>query len=208
MRNSLVILISFMCMSDYCYADKVSTSKLTREACREHINLEEKKKGIEPGLLEAIAQIESRLSPLSVNAGGRGYSFRTVNEAVGFIKKKQNEGCKNISVGPMQLHVPSHRRHFSSIEEMLDPHHNISYAAKLLNRLKKKTGSMEKAVKLYHSDNPHASENYKNRVFSAWAKIRKKKTDSGVHNISTKATKNTDNLKKTSFKTSGKTKGK
>lgn len=189
-------------MSGSCAAEKASPPKLSREACREHISREEKSKGIEPGLLEAIAQIESKLSPLSVNAGGRGYSFKTVNEAVCFIKRKQSEGCKNISVGPMQLHLPSHRRNFTSIEDMLDPHQNISYAAKLLNRLKRKTGSMEKAVKLYHSDNPRASENYKNRVFGAWAKIRKRKGNPDIHEISAKIKKSTVGSKKISHKLS------
>lgn len=202
MRNSLIILIAFVCISGRCGAEKTSLPKLTREACREHIDREEKLKGIEPGLLEAIAQIESRLSPLSVNAGGRGYSFRTVGEAVCFIKRKQSEGCKNISVGPMQLHIPSHQRNFSSIEEMLDPHQNISYAAKLLNRLKRKTGSMEKAVKLYHSDNPHSSENYKNRVFGAWAKIRNRKTGSDTRAVSAKIGKDTAKITKRPFKSS------
>lgn len=181
-------------------AEKAPPPKLTRKACLEHIGREEKLKGIEPGLLEAIAQIESKLSPLSVNAGGRAHFFKTVSEAVCFIKKKQSEGCRNISVGPMQLHLPSHRRNFSSIEEMLDPHQNISYAAKLLSRLQRKTGSMEKAVKRYHSDNPHASENYKNRVFGAWAKIRKRKSESFVRETSAKLDKGAVTKSKTSAK--------
>ena len=176
-------------MSETFGAEKKTRPKLSPEACREHIDREEKLKGIEPGLLEAIAQIESQLSPLSVNAEGRGYSFRTVAEAVVFIKGKQNQGCKNISVGPMQLHIPSHGHHFRSIEEMLDPHQNISYAANLLNRLKRKTGSMEKAIKLYHSENPHFSENYKNRVFGAWAKIRGKKPKSHIREVSARTRK-------------------
>lgn len=199
MKNSLIILgvtlLTFINTSGHCVTEKAALPKLTREVCREHINREEKSKGIEPGLLEAIAQIESKLSPLSVNASGRAHSFQTVNEAVCFIKRKQSEGCKNISVGPMQLHIPSHRRNFKSIEEMFDPHRNISYAAKLLNRLIQKTGSTEEAVKLYHSDKPYASENYKNRVFGAWAKIRKRKSSSDVREISAKLDKGADEKK-------------
>ncbi|WP_198027240.1 transglycosylase SLT domain-containing protein [Candidatus Paracaedibacter symbiosus] len=173
-------------MTNKCGA-KPTQPHLTRDVCRYHIDAQEKSKGIEPGLLEAIGHIESKLAPLSVNASGRGYTFKTVAEAVRFIKDKQSQGCRNISVGPMQLHLPSHRRHFNSIEEMLDPQKNIGYAAKLLTRLKRQTGSTEKAVKLYHSaNNPIANEAYKNRVFGAWAKIRKRKTASGVKEVPTK----------------------
>ena len=162
-------------------------TKATPEVCRQHIDKEEKSKGIESGLLEAIAQIESKLTPYTVNVSGYGHSFKTVDAAVKFIKTKQNEGCRNISVGPMQLHLPSHRRNFNSIESMLDPQKNISYAANLFAKLIRRTGSTEKAVKMYHSGNHSKGEAYKNRVFGAWAKIRKRKTNSpDIHQISAK----------------------
>lgn len=156
-------------------ATKTAPKKLSHENCRYHIDKEEKSKGIEPGLLEAIAQIESKLQPLSVNAAGRAYKFKTIEEATSFIRTKQKEGYRNISVGPMQLHVPSHRQNFKSLEDMLDPQKNISYAAKLLTRLKRKTGSTEEAVKLYHSPDKEANQAYRKRVFGAWAAIRKRK---------------------------------
>lgn len=160
------------------------TVKVTADVCREHIVREEKSKGIDAGLLEAIAQIESKLAPYTVNASGYGHSFKTVDAAVQFIETKQKQGCHNISVGPMQLHLPSHRRHFKSIKEMIEPQKNISYAAKLLVKFKRQTGSMEKAVKMYHTGNPHAGEAYKNRVFGAWAKIRSRKAPTDLCSIS------------------------
>lgn len=187
MKKHLFFLFLFVLVLPSISIAGESSKKLTRNDCREHINKEEQSKGIEPGLLEAIAQIESKLFPLSVNAAGKAYNFKTIEEAATFIRTKQKEGYRNISVGPMQLHLPSHRRNFNSLEEMLDPHKNIIYAAKLLKRLKRQTGSTEKAVKLYHSPDSTANQAYKNRVFGAWSKIRKGRNDNTYKTPLTKA---------------------
>jgi soluble lytic murein transglycosylase-like protein len=146
----------------------------------EKIRQIEREKGIEPGLLEAIAQIESKLNPYVVNACGRGYQFKSAAEAAKFVKQKQNQGYRNISVGVMQLHVPSHHHHFASLEQMCEIENNVAYGAKLLKRLKKRNGSNEAAVKLYHSPNPRANEPYKSRVFGAWARIKLSRNEGAV----------------------------
>lgn len=143
--------------------------------CQNQIHFEEKSKGIEAGLLEAIATIESKLNPYVVNVQGNSHHFRNLQTAVDFVQSKLNRGIQNISVGPMQLHVPSHRRHFKSLKDMIDPVHNIRYAAGLFMRLKRRYGSCEKAVRYYHSSNPNANRQYKDRVFGAWARIKKKR---------------------------------
>jgi hypothetical protein len=73
----------------------------------------------------------------------------------------------------MQLHYASHRRHFKSVEAMLEPQNNIAHAAKLIKNLERRHGSMERAVKLYHSPSPAHHNSYKNRVYGVWAKIRR-----------------------------------
>ncbi len=145
----------------------------TNEACKECIIKHEKQKGIEPGLLEAIVQIESKFKPYAVNACGRAHNFGSAAEAARFVQDKQNQGYQNISVGPAQLHVPSHRGKFPNLERMIELEGNIACAAKLLKRLKQQTGSWEGAVKRYHSADPYAGERYRSMVFGAWAKIRK-----------------------------------
>lgn len=165
------------------FMPKMAKADPDKKTCKAHISEQEKAKGIEPGLLEAIALIESKLNPHVVNACGRAHHFKSTTEAANFVKKKQQEGVRNISVGPMQLHVPSHRHNFKTLEAMIDPKHNIEYAAKLFKRLKRQTGSTEAAVKLYHSPNPEANEAYKTRVFGAWAKIRKSKKPAKVIDI-------------------------
>ena len=150
-----------------CWAD-------TPNFCKNQIHFEEKSKGIEAGLLEAIATIESKLNPYVVNVQGVGYQFRNLEMAVDFAQSKLNRGIRNISVGPMQLHVPSHRRHFKTLKDMIEPVQNIRYAASFFSRLKRQYGSCEKAVRYYHSANPTANRRYKNLVFGAWARIKKK----------------------------------
>lgn len=145
----------------------------TKEACKECIQRHEKKIGIEPGLLEAIVQIESKHKPYAVNACGRAYSFSSASEAAQFVQSKQREGYQNISVGATQLHVPSHGRRFKDLTAMMDPEQNIAYAAKYLKKLRQQTGSWESAVKRYHSPDPTASARYCGKVFGAWAKIKK-----------------------------------
>lgn len=150
-----------------------------KQLCVEEIRKVEKEKGIEPGLLEAIAHVESKLNPYVVNACGRGHSFKSAHDAASFVKAKQREGYKNISVGLMQIHIPSHGHKFKSIEHMFEIKQNVAYSAQLIKKLKRHTGSNEGAVKLYHSPNPNANERYKARVFGAWAKIKStRKTES------------------------------
>lgn len=151
-----------------------------RQKCVNEVRKVEKDKGIELGLLEAIAQTESKMDPYVANACGKAFHFSSAKEVAQFVKIKQEEGYRNISVGPMQLHVPSHRQNFKSLEQMCEIEHNVAYSAKLLKRLKKKTGSNEEAVKLYHSPDAYANESYKARVFGAWAKIKVKRKNQDI----------------------------
>src|SRR5690606_21579035 len=102
---------------------------------------------------------------------GRAHFFKTKEHAAKFIRSLIARGVGNISVGFMQLHYPSHRRHFTSIEDMLEPKNNIAHATKLLRRLKNRHGSLEQAVKMYNSASAIYHNRYKAKVYGAWAKI-------------------------------------
>lgn len=184
MKTPIFFKILFLMVVCYaCVFTPTFTQAHTPAICQKHINFEEKSKGIESGLLEAIATIESKLNPYVVNVQGRGYQFRSLQEAARFVEKKIDQGIQNISVGPMQLHVPSHRRHFPSIEAMIDPYKNITYAARLFKKLKKQYGSCEKAVRYYHSANPDANRRYKDRVFGAWSRIKSRQKIAPLHPV-------------------------
>ncbi len=168
MRSLALTLLSIVVATFPCYGE----TSVSSQGCRNHIGDVERQKGIPEGLLEAIAHIESKLNPFIVNAGGKAHFFSSSQAAADFVREKQKQGYKNISVGPMQLHVPSHKHKFKSLEDMLDPKQNIAYAGSLLKRLEKQHGSSEAAVRYYHSADPTANRRYKDRVFGAWAKIR------------------------------------
>lgn len=157
--------------------NEVQAKAETKEKCKECIVRHEKQKGLEPGLLQAIVQVESKMSPYAVNAAGRSHKFSSAAEAARFVEEKQRQGVRNISVGLTQLHVPSHRGKFKSLEDMMDLEKNVSYAASMIKRLKRQTGSIEEAVKTYHSPAPKARERYKSHVFGIWGRIRLRNGD-------------------------------
>jgi hypothetical protein len=140
--------------------------------CADHIAKQETEKGIPQGLLKAIAMVESRISPWAVNALGRAHFFKSKEAAAKFIRGLVARGVGNIGIGCMQLHYASHHRHFKSVEDMLEPKNNIAHAAKLLRHLKSRYGSIERAVKLYHSASPYYHNIYKTKVYGAWTKIQ------------------------------------
>jgi hypothetical protein len=144
---------------------------VTKSTCKDVISKQEAQKGIPQGLLKAIATVESGISPWTVNAMGRAHTFGSKEAAASYVRELLENGVKNISVGCMQLHYPSHRRHFTSVEEMFEPENNIAHAAKLIKNLERRHGSIDQAVKMYHSPSPSHHNPYKKRVYGMWAKF-------------------------------------
>jgi hypothetical protein len=144
---------------------------VTKSTCKDVISKQEAQKGIPQGLLKAIATVESGISPWAINANGRAHIFRSKEAAANYIRELVENGTGNFSVGCMQLHYASHRRHFNSVEAMLEPENNIAHAAKLIKSLERRHGSMDRAVKMYHSPSLSHHNPYKNRVYGMWAKF-------------------------------------
>jgi len=141
-------------------------------ACRDAISRQEVEKGIPQDLLRAIATVESGISPWAINAKGRAHVFHSKEAAAEYVRKLVGDGFVNFSVGCMQLHYASHHRHFHSVEAMLEPENNIAHAARLIKKLKHRHGSLEKAVKFYHSASPTHHNRYQQRVYGLWGKFR------------------------------------
>ena len=91
--------------------------------------------------------------PWSLNNSGEGYFFETKKAALSKLGDLISDGEKNIDLGCMQLNLRWHAKYFNSLEEMISPLQNISYAAKFLELLYKETGTWDEAVKFYHSRN-------------------------------------------------------
>jgi soluble lytic murein transglycosylase-like protein len=135
------------------------------------ISEEERSNDIRPGLLRSVAMVESECNPYAVNVGGRSYAFKSMSKATDFVKSMVKSGRTNLSVGCLQLHYGTHRGSFSSVDDLLNPELNISYAARLLRKLYDKHGSWEKATQRYHTSNPNRGKSYYRKVLKAHNKI-------------------------------------
>ncbi|MCE3231093.1 MAG: hypothetical protein K0R52_1021 [Alphaproteobacteria bacterium] len=140
--------------------------------CKDVISKQEAQKGIPQDLLKAIAAVESGISPWAINAKGRAHIFKSKEAAAQYVRELVEEGIGNFSVGCMQLHYASHRRYFKSVEAMLEPENNIAHAATLIKKLERRHGSLERAVKLYHSPSPTHHNPYQKQVYGLWGKFR------------------------------------
>jgi hypothetical protein len=134
----------------------------------ELIDKTEQDYAIPSGLLKSIASVESGNKPYALNISGKTIFANSKEEAVKIVKLYQDEGVTNIDLGLAQINLHWHGKHFSSISEMLEPKHNLEYAAKFLTGLYKKHGSWNKAVRHYHSANPQYHIKYSRKVLISW----------------------------------------
>ena len=148
--------------------------------CRQAIAAAEQAHGIAPGLLGAIARVESGRPdprggggvtpwPWTINAEGQGRFFETKAEAVAAVQELQARGVQVIDVGCMQVNLFHHPAAFASLEEAFDPVANARYAGLFLKRLHAAAGGdWEKAAGHYHSTTPERAEGYRAKVLAAW----------------------------------------
>lgn len=138
--------------------------------------------GVVPhSVLSAIAQIESgrydrilrRVTPWpwAVQAEGKSLYFNGKAEAVAGVKVLQERGVQNIDVGCMQINLLAHPRAFPSLDEALDPHANVAYAARFLTLLLQQHGTWEAAAGNYHSATPDLNAAYRARFNTAYARL-------------------------------------
>lgn len=154
--------------------DKVQPTPVSQEAnVKGIISKEEKNKGIPQGILNSIAAVESKHTVYAVNVKRKPYMFKTKEEAVKFVNASIDSGCKNISVGCLQLHYNTHKQHFSSVSDMLTPENNISYAASLLKKLYDKYGSWEMAIRMYHTNKARYNKAYYTKVMREYNSVYK-----------------------------------
>ena len=134
----------------------------------ELIDKTEQNYSIPSGLLKSIASVESGNKPYALNISGKTIFVSSKEEAVKIVRLYQDEGVTNIDLGLAQINLHWHGKHFSSISEMLEPKHNLEYAAKFLSKLYRKHGSWNKAVRHYHSANPQYHIKYSRKVLISW----------------------------------------
>ena len=151
-----ILMVNFSFIS--CYAQDLD----------ELIDKTEQNYSIPSGLLKSIASVESGNKPYALNVSGKTIIASSKEEAARIVRLYQDEGITNIDLGLAQINLYWHGKHFSSISEMLEPKHNLEYAAKFLTGLYKKHGSWNKAVRHYHSANPQYHIKYSRKVLISW----------------------------------------
>ncbi|WP_245215531.1 lytic transglycosylase domain-containing protein [Pararoseomonas baculiformis] len=153
---------------------QAQTAEQDGRLCQQAIAEQEPGSGLPPGLLHAIAIVESgrRLArtgrvipwPWSYNVSGRGYMAATKAQAVAEVSALLAAGQRSIDIGCMQINLLHHPESFSSLDEAFDPQANLRYAVRFLRELHARHGDWNMAVRRYHSGQPDRGEAYRQRV--------------------------------------------
>ena len=153
------------------YQDTLKCEYLAKEA--------EVRYGLPENILLSISRVETgyqkvdgvrRAWPWTLNAGGDSAYFQTKDAALKCLKRRVKQGVTNIDIGCMQLNFRWHKKFFKNLSDMMSPEKNVDYGARFLNRLHKRHGSWEKAVKYYHSSKSKFNIKYYKKVRAVWKK--------------------------------------
>ncbi|SOE00364.1 transglycosylase SLT domain-containing protein [Caenispirillum bisanense] len=131
--------------------------------------------GVPPGILQAIALVESGLGgrawPWTINASGRPFYLRTHSDAVVVAEAAMRHFGDAIAIGCMQVYLRWHAENFTDVQQMLQPAHNVRYAAAYLVSLRRERGSWEAAVRHYHGSERRAQADYLCKVLAARTRL-------------------------------------
>ncbi len=152
-------------------------------ACLNATTKLEEKYQIKEHLLTTISSVEtgrwnakmqqSLAWPWTVNSQGKGTYYKTKAEAIRAVKKLQAQGVRSIDVGCMQINLAYHPDAFKNLDEAFDPYKNAEYAAKFLKNLyESRDNDWIKAAMAYHSSVPKKALRYKNKLVSAYEKVK------------------------------------
>ncbi|WFP65185.1 transglycosylase SLT domain-containing protein [Mesorhizobium sp. WSM4904] len=128
--------------------------------------------GVPAGILYAVGLTETgkkgTLQPNALNIEGKAVFPRSRDEALATFENAYREGKTLIDLGCMQINHRYHGDHFRSVEDMLDPHQNVDYAARFLASLHARHMTWSMAVARYHAgpDNDPAQKIYVCRVIA------------------------------------------
>lgn len=152
-----------------CTTPLFATPALAQDSCVTHAVDAERKLNIPPGLLVAIALVESGQdgapSPFAMSVQGRPIYARNAKEAARYLKDGKGQLKPNVYVGCMQLSLASHRGQFQPIESIVDPRENVLYAARLLVHLHGEAGSWKTALARYNGSSSGRAHAYVCKVW-------------------------------------------
>lgn len=146
--------------------------------CETAINNAQQAAALPPGLLPAIAQVESgrfdpatgrtRPWPWTIDANGAGQMFETKMQAIAAVRALQDQGIGSIDIGCLQVNLLHHPSAFASLEDAFDPAMNAAYAARFLRTLFAEAGNWQVAAAAYHSRTPALGADYATLVVAVW----------------------------------------
>lgn len=146
--------------------------------CESAINNAQQTNALPPGLLPAIAQVESgrfdpmtgrtRPWPWTIDANGAGQMFDTKAQAIAAVRALQSQGISSIDIGCLQVNLLHHPSAFTSLDDAFDPAMNAAYAARFLRTLFAETGNWPVAAAAYHSRTPALGADYATLVMAVW----------------------------------------
>jgi len=146
------------------------------DTCARAIAVADQNSGLPPGLLGAIARVETGRRtptggiqpwPWSFNAAGEGRYMASRAEAVAEVQSRLAAGTRSIDIGCMQINLLHHPDAFPSVEAGFDPETNVRYAVRYLKSLFARTGDWAAATGQYHSSTPERATVYHLRVMAA-----------------------------------------
>ncbi len=128
---------------------------------------------------QAIARVESGLSPWVLNIEGRGYHFDSKEKALAKAKEAEAEG-RSFDSGVMQVNNFWLNKYGIPLEAALDPLANIYLGSWILKQEIARHGESWNAVGAYHSPNKERGRRYAEMVKDAFEKETGK---AGAHSV-------------------------
>lgn len=114
----------------------------------------------------AIAKVESGFHPWSLNIEGRGFKFKTKNDALTKARQALSAG-RSFDVGLMQVNSWWLKRYEIPLEAALDPLANIYLGGWILKTEIARHKNLRAAVGAYHSPKPDKARRYADVVMAA-----------------------------------------
>ena len=150
----------------WCFDARVAQAESHLGICEQQMAAVARTQAIPLGVLYAVAMTETGrrglLQPYALNVEGKSILAKSRAEAVDEFIRAKRSGAKLIDLGCMQVNHHYHGGEFRSVEDMLDPGMNVTYAARFLLRLREREGSWTMAIARYHAgpDNNPAQQRY------------------------------------------------
>lgn len=159
--KSLAIPFFILLAHQSLLADQLSLTPMFKEAARTW--------EVPAALTQAIARVESGLSPWTINIEGQGYSFDSKEKALEKAQEAQNAN-RSFDSGVMQVNSFWLKKYGIPLEAALDPGANIYLGSWILKQEIERHGHNWNAVGAYHSPDEARSRRYIELVKAALEK--------------------------------------